>query len=561
MSSLKLPKPVPNHSFLAEELLLPNTDKIDGSRTNMVCSQINQLLVLNNAEIPLVFSNFENQVGQYSTGIKFIKNDCRILKIFSFNEYRSLILVEYIETNTLDIIEYKHSINLTESFGYNNILNENVIEGNILSEGEIIHRNNMYDEEGNFKYGINLETVYLPYKGKTYEDPMVISESAAKKLSHSTVDKITIVLNRNDVLVKPLPKVGESVVDKLLTLRRRISLSSILSEFKNDNFAATLPEDVPFFASGMVTNIEVFCNTKEDLEFPYNTLLKEVEATQAALYSELVTFLDSVENDYHFADDVYFWKRKAVDYLDDEIFFTFDKSKFEGIVVMVELTDEKPCMVGSKLTGRHGNKGVVSEIIKDNEMPCTEDGRYAEVVCNALGTIGRLNPSQLYEQELNFIVSEIRLAAKNYKVFKKNILDFYSKVSPVYFEFITSLDELDELLKSAYATGDIFIHQPPFFENITPEVMIEVYNDFNIQKLKFKDIHEPLILGKLYFLKLKHEPMKKFSARSAGTTNLLDVPYKTNERQKKGNALYNTNPVRMGKFVCPYKTFLIAGNS
>ena len=50
---------------------------------------------------------------------------------------------------------------------------------------------------------------------------------------------------------------------------------------------------------------------------------------------------------------------------------------------------------------------------------------------------------------------------------------------------------------------------------------------------------------------MKHEASKKFSARSANTTNLLDVPYKTNERQKKGNALYNTNPVRMGKNCLP----------
>lgn len=356
MTSIVLPELVNDHSFLSEELLLPNTDKIDASRTNMVCSQVNQMLILNDSELPLVFTNFENQIGKYSTGIKTAKENITIVKILSFNDYRSLIFTVN-EDNVLDIIEYKGAINLTQYFGYKSILNPDITEGSVLEKDDIIFRNNMYDDSGNFKYGVNLNTVYLPYKGKTFEDPIVISETAAKKLSHSSVEKITIVLNRNDVLVKPLPKIGETVKDKLLTLRRRISLSSVLSEFKNDNFANTLPEDVPFIASGMVTNVEVFCNTQEDLDFPYNTYLKEIENVQFTLYSELVEFLESVQDKYTFSEDINFWHRKAADYIDPEIYFSYDKSKFEGIVVVVELLETKPCMVGSKLTGRCGNKG------------------------------------------------------------------------------------------------------------------------------------------------------------------------------------------------------------
>ena len=113
-----------------------------------------------------------------------------------------------------------------------------------------------------------------------------------------------------------------------------------------------------------------------------------------------------------------------------------------------------------------------------------------------------MNPAQLYESELNFIASEIRKKAKTFKKFKTDILKFYSKVSPEYYNFITELEELDDILEEAYSTGAIQIHQPPFFENIAFEVMIELYNDFKINKLKFKGIQTPLIMGKLYFLKL-----------------------------------------------------------
>ena len=84
---MSLPAEVNNHSFLAEELLIPNANKVDCSRANMVCSHVGQLLVLDEAETPNVFSRFENQAGQYSSGIKRLKHASKVVKVFSFNEY------------------------------------------------------------------------------------------------------------------------------------------------------------------------------------------------------------------------------------------------------------------------------------------------------------------------------------------------------------------------------------------------------------------------------------------------------------------------------------------
>ena len=68
-----------------------------------------------------------------------------------------------------------------------------------------------------------------------------------------------------------------------------------------------------------------------------------------------------------------------------------------------------------------------------------------------------------------------------------------------------------------------------------------------MQKIKIEGVQTPLVYGPLYYIKLKHESVKKLSARSTGMTNLLNIPYKSNERQKKGNALYNNNPIRLGE--------------
>ena len=47
------------------------------------------------------------------------------------------------------------------------------------------------------------------------------------------------------------------------------------------------------------------------------------------------------------------------------------------------------------------------------------------------------------------------------------------------------------------------------------------------------------------------------SMRSTGRVNLVDLPYKTPDSYKRGNSLYSNNPLRLGKLVCPIKTFLI----
>lgn len=547
--SNQLPKyTVDNHSFLAEELLIPNTDKTDGSRTNMVCSHLSQLLVLNDSELPLVFTNFENQVGRYSSGIKYATETTKIVAIFEFNQYDKLILLR--KGDTLDILHKRYSKNITENFGYVYHHNEKLKEPNaIIRKNELMYHNSMYDKEGNFKYGVNLKTVYLPYKGKTYEDPIVISESASKKLSHSVVDTYYIMLNQNDVLIKPLPRVGEYITNSILTVRRRINNSTVLSDFKEEFFDRTLPDDVVFYGDGMVTDIKVYCNNRKDLEYPYNSLLKETEQRQKEVYNDFLEFLERKNiSKLKFSEEVKYWKREAVDYL-SKVPFSYEKTQYDGNVVVVTVTRTEKCQLGSKLTNRYGGKGVVSLILPDHEMPQTEDGRYADVVSNTLGVIGRMNPSQNYEHELNYAASEILRTSTNVSEFKHKIMKFLYIASPKLAEYIDGLSgiEASMYLEEMYNKETIYIHQPPFFDNITLDKLEKIMVEFGIEKTKFKDIQSPLIFGKIYFVKLKHEPQKKFSVRSTGTTNLLDTPHKSNEKQKRGNAPFNTNPVRFGE--------------
>jgi hypothetical protein len=103
----------------------------------------------------------------------------------------------------------------------------------------------------------------------------------------------------------------------------------------------------------------------------------------------------------------------------------------------------------------------------------------------------------------------------------------------------------------------LLIHQPPFFENADPVKMLKLYDRFGVKKLKFIGIEQPLVLGSMYFIKLRHEAIGKFSARSAGQVSLLNAPFKSNEMYKKGTAPYNNSPIRFGKSSLPAEVKLL----
>ena len=70
--------------------------------------------------------------------------------------------------------------------------------------------------------------------------------------------------------------------------------------------------------------------------------------------------------------------------------------------VRVTLAQRRPVQVGDKLAGRHGNKGVVSRIVADEDMPFLPDGRPIDVLLNPLGVPSRMNLGQLFETQLGW---------------------------------------------------------------------------------------------------------------------------------------------------------------
>jgi DNA-directed RNA polymerase subunit beta len=120
-------------------------------------------------------------------------------------------------------------------------------------------------------------------------------------------------------------------------------------------------------------------------------------------------------------------------------------------MVKVYIAIKRKLQVGDKMAGRHGNKGVVSRILPEEDMPYMDDGRPVEIVLNPLGVPSRMNVGQILEIHLGWAakgigwkIEEMLQKHTSEENLKKYLKDVYGDKEV--WKFIDGLDR-DELLK------------------------------------------------------------------------------------------------------------------
>ena len=562
------------HKFLAEELLQPMTNKCDVGRTNMFTSHIAQTVVLDEPERPRVFSRFENAFGAYTTAVKVLPQDAVVLAVYEKNPLQSVYALQYAD-GKIDIHFAAPVRHLTENYGYRltSPAFEGVEVGQTLPAGAQVQGWACTDDDGNFCYGANLKTVYMNSEGRTYEDGIIASESAAERLSHTSIDKVTVVLNANDLTVnlygatdhhQGFPDVGETIRNGVLLARRRINHESILFDLSASQLGkVNWDSDTVLYSEGTVMDIDVFSNlSAEELDkHPFNRQILHYHNKWVEFRDWFMEVFGEAVRDQTvpYSDDVAYWYRLCRD--SGSSGWRHERSEFDGVVIRFTIAKRNKLGVGSKITNRYGGKGVISKIKPDSEMPVTEDGRRADLVINSLGVVNRLNPAQLFESELNFIADKV--ADQMRDLFNgddglqhgdrawAHMIKFLSIVSPDQAKWMeanidleTSIEIIDEIVSGK---EPIYIHQPPFFGNISLEELDFAYFTFGVEKDKFVGIEEPLVLGTNYYMKLRHEPSSKMSARSAKHLSIGGVPTKNSRGVRTNTEHHSTTPIRLGE--------------
>jgi DNA-directed RNA polymerase beta subunit len=218
-------------------------------------------------------------------------------------------------------------------------------------------------------------------------------------------------------------------------------------------------------------------------------------------------------------------------------------------------------------------------------MPKTEDGRPLDACLNPLAIFNRLIPSASVEHELDHICTRMvqyidshqviefpdrdgdiltidltdycrqgNMSIERAKIYAFAELFLRQTSAKQYTQWQNVLlhareDEVAEMWNEM-VTDRVYILQEPFYDNVSKDNLWYLYdileylypNRSHLYKLDCS--MEPLIVARSYFIKLKHEPLSKFSARSLSSVNAKMIPSKNGMQYKSYKALYNTLPVR-----------------
>ena len=240
--------------------------------------------------------------------------------------------------------------------------------------------------------GKNLFTAYMPWGLETFEDGIVISESASKSLTTKQ--------------------------EKVFWFEHRLPTWR-----KKDNWKMEVTSDNPTFLGSNTEHLDergivrIGSHVKTGDVLVSAVLKKYADVGKTQILDMLVSSILSSKPEK--VEDASFYVEK----FKGKVTQVIDSAKNKGFFlpsgvrrrIGITIMSSRPAKVGDKIAGRHGNKGVIVKVYPDHEMPyiktaephcadehCPISGahRHAQVVLNPLGVIGRLNLGQLFETTL-----------------------------------------------------------------------------------------------------------------------------------------------------------------
>ncbi len=207
-----------------------------------------------------------------------------------------------------------------------------------------------------------------------------------------------------------------------------------------------------------------------------------------------------------------------------------------GVIKMVKVyvAIKRKLQVGDKMAGRHGNKGVVSRILPEEDMPYLEDGRPVEIVLNPLGVPSRMNVGQILETHLGWAsrglgnkiqkMLEEQTSEENLKKFIKQIYE-----NPEFDRLLDKMDRDELLLVARRLRRGVPMASPVFqgaSEQSIDKLLVQAGFDTSGQVSLYdgrtgEPFKNKVTVGIMYVLKLHHLVDDKIHARSIGPYSLV----------------------------------------
>ncbi|MDX1810220.1 MAG: DNA-directed RNA polymerase subunit beta [Sulfurospirillaceae bacterium] len=267
------------------------------------------------------------------------------------------------------------------------------------------------------------------------------------------------------------------------------------------------------------------------------------QVNRFAINSIIKSFSNEVEEEYKSLKNHFQNEKKKLKEEHDEKLNILDKDDIlpSGVVKLVKIyiATKRKLKVGDKMAGRHGNKGIVSNIVREIDMPYLKNGEAVDVVLNPLGVPSRMNIGQILEVHLGLVGRRLGDQIKDIFEAKQGewIQDLRAKMIEIANiaklmnakEFLDSIDD-KKLLEYARDWSKGIKFSTPIFEGVDEAEFKKLFELAKIDtdgKCELYDgktgekMEERVNVGYMYMLKLHHLVDEKMHARSTGPYSLV----------------------------------------
>ena len=343
----------PQGAFAIAANLIPFLDSTQPTRGLTASKQMEQAVTLSGREAPLVQvsngkgSTFEREVGARFSSVAPADG-----------------VVAQVDDDKVVVRDRKgrrHTVELWRQYPLNQgtFLDETatVRAGDTVVRGQPVADNN-YTRQGTLALGRNLKTAYMPYKGLTFEDAVVVSESAAQKLTSEHLYKQEMLVDDKTALSK---KKFKAHVPGVLTQAL---------DAKLDDEGIVRPGQKVERDDVLVAAL------REEAVTPEDTLLSRLKKSRARP-----------------------WKDRSVRWDHDHPGVVTDVVRRDD-KVKVFVSTQEPARIGDKIVGRHGNKGIITRVVPDGEMVKDATGEPIDLIMDPHTVPSRINVGQNMENAL-----------------------------------------------------------------------------------------------------------------------------------------------------------------
>ncbi len=472
----------PRQMLSVAATLIPFLEHDDAKRTLMGANMQRQAVPLVHAAAPYVGTGMERRAALDSGEVTLAKNAGEVIfadaaKIIvkhagGMDEYH---LAKYQRSNQSTCINHRPLVRVGDT----------VEQGEPLADGPST-------DHGELALGQNLTVAYMPWEGFNYEDGIVVSERLVAEDLLTTINITRHEIDARDTKLGP-----EEITREIPNLSE-----DMLANLDEDGIirigAEVGPGDI---LVGKVTPKGESALTAEE------RLLRAIFGAKA--HDVRDTSLKMPHGAYGRVIDVVRFSRENGD----------DLAPGVNEQVRVYVAQRRKIQQGDKIAGRHGNKGVICNVLPVEDMPYMADGTPIDVILNPLGVPSRMNVGQLLECHLGWAAAcgwDTEQADSD-----KYVPGPFFTATPVFDG--AKEDEIAEVIRRANknmlnkATAAFGDHmRPEFVTQLDERGKTRLFDGRTGEEFR-----EPITVGTSYILKLGHMVDDKIHARSTGPYSLV----------------------------------------